>query len=221
MTANPFHDVAEGNTRHRPSPALIGLWVAVVIALVVWTHFEMPGWDLRVYGAAINSLHAGHDPYADAMAIQQAYHSRPSPDPNGELPYSYVYSPITLPLLRLAGSVPFWLSGTTYWLVYILAVLGQIWIALQFTGVNERRYFLYLAPAAAFFPGLLQNGTVLSGNIAYLLYFAIFGCALVGWRRGAEMASASAVSSSKADAGFRKYRSAPKSIQSFSSAGDV
>jgi len=176
---------AVGNTtRRRPPVILIGMWVAVVIALFVWTHYEIPGWDLRVYAAAIHSLRAGHDPYADAMAVQQAYHDRRG-DLNGEdLPYSYVYSPITLPVLRLIGKLPFWLSGSTYWVVYILAVLGQILIALQFTTAAERRYFLYLAPSAAFFPGLLQNGTVLSGNIAYLLYFAVLCAALVGWRRG-------------------------------------
>jgi hypothetical protein len=183
LTASPFEGIAQDPTRGRPGRVVIGMWVAVVIALAVWTRFEIPGWDLHVYAAAIHSLHAGHDPYADAMAIQQAYHDQ-SGDLNGALPYSYVYSPITLPVLRLIGNIPFWLSGSAYWFIYILAVLGQIWIALQFTGVNERRYFLYLAPAAAFFPGLLQNGTVLSGNIAYILYAAVFGCALIGWRRG-------------------------------------
>lgn len=163
---------------------LIGMWVALVIAMVIWTHFETPGWDLKVYVAAIHSLRAGHDPYADAMVAQQAYHDQWG-DPNGGArPYSYVYSPITLPVLRLIGKLPFWLSGSAYWLVYILAILGQLWVALQFTGENERRYFIYLTPSAAFFPGLLQNGVVLSGNIAYIVYFTVFWCALVGWRRG-------------------------------------
>ena len=51
---------------------LIGMWVALVIAMVIWTHFETPGWDLKVYVAAIHSLRVGHDPYADAMVAQQA-----------------------------------------------------------------------------------------------------------------------------------------------------
>jgi hypothetical protein len=160
------------------------MWVALVVAMVIWTHFEIPGWDLRVYTAAINSLRAGHDPYADAMAIQQAYHDKFG-DPNGGArPYCYVYSPITLPILRLIGKLPFWFSGRIYWFVYLLAILGQLWIALQFTSESERRYFIYLTPAAAFFPGLLQNGVVLSGNIAYILYCVVFWRALVGWRRG-------------------------------------
>jgi hypothetical protein len=42
-------------------------------------------------------------------------------------PYSYVYSPITLPLLRLIGKFPVWLSGTGYWLVLIAGVLSVLW----------------------------------------------------------------------------------------------
>jgi hypothetical protein len=159
------------------------MWVAVVIAVAIWTHLELPGWDVRVYVAAIHSLRAGHDPYADAMAIQQAYHDQ-SVHTDGDPPYSYVYSPVTLPLLRAIGRIPLWLSGSVYWPLYVLAALGQIWIAMRFTGDSERKYFLYLAPAAAFFPGMLQNGTILSGNIAYILYAAVYCSALVGWRRG-------------------------------------
>jgi hypothetical protein len=158
------------------------MWSALVVAVLIWTHFANPGWDLKIYAAAMHSLHAGHDPYADAIAIQQVYH-RQVGDPNGDdRPYSYVYSPITLPLLRLIGRLPVWFSGRMYWLIYILAVLGQLPIALQFTSKSERRFLLYLMPAAAFFPGLLQNAVVLSGNIAYILYLAVFWSALAGWR---------------------------------------
>jgi hypothetical protein len=184
-SASPLDSNFLTTAPRRPGRIVIAFWAAVVVALLVWTHFEIPGWDVRVYTAAIRSLQAGHDPYADAMAVQQAYHNRRG-DLNGEgLPYSYVYSPITLPALRLIGKLPLWFSGRMYWLVYIVAALGQLWFAMQFTTGTERRYFVYLAPAAAFFPGLLQNGTILSGNIAYLVYFVVFGAALVGWRRGA------------------------------------
>lgn len=184
MIAAPLLEPTQSAASRRSRPVLIGMWIALVIAMFIWTRFEIPGWDLRVYSAAIHSLRAGHDPYADAMQVQQAYHNQVG-DPNGGArPYSYVYSPITLPLLRLIGKLPFWFSGTAYWVVYILAILGQLWVAMQFPSQNERRYFIYLTPSAAFFPGMLQNGVVLSGNIAYLLYFAVFWCALVGWKRG-------------------------------------
>ena len=182
MTVDTLSEATRSNTR-RPYLIVIGFWVAVAIAVPIWAHFEIPGWDVRVYAAAIHSLRAGHDPYADAMAIQQAYHDRGGAL-DGVLPYSYVYSPITLPLLRVIGALPFWFSGSAYWLLYTLCVLGQIWVTMLPTTGNERKYFLYLAPAAAFFPGFLQNGTVLSGNIAYILYFAVLCAALVGWRRG-------------------------------------
>lgn len=172
------------NTFGRPRAVLIGMWIALVLAVSIWTHFEVPGWDLKVYAAAMRSLRAGHDPYADATAIQKVYHEQVG-DPNGaDRPYSYVYSPITLPLLGLIARLPFWFSARIYWLVYILAVVGQIPIAMQFTAKQERRHFLYLTPAAAFFPGLLQNSVVLSGNVAYILYLAVFWAALLGWRRG-------------------------------------
>lgn len=176
-------ETVKSNVRRRPSAVLVGIWTAVLVALLIWTHFEIPGWDLQVYGTAMRSLHAGHDPYADAIAVQQLYHRQVGGQNRDDRPYSYVYSPITLPLLRLVGRLPSWFSGRIYWLVYILAVLGQLPIALQFTSRSERRYFLYLMPAAAFFPGLLQSTAALSGNVAYILYLALFWSALVGWRR--------------------------------------
>jgi len=50
--------------------------------------------------------------------------------------------------------------------------------------VQERPVFLLLAPVAIFFPGLIQNDVVFSGNVAYILYGLILGAALLGWRRG-------------------------------------
>ena len=142
------------------------------------------GWDVRVYTAAIQSLRLDHDPYADAMAIQKIYHSQSMVIPGGDPPYSYVYSPITLPLVRLIGELPGWLSSGGYWLLYVAGVFGQMIFAMRFTEGYERRIFLYLAPVSAFFPGMLVNGTILGGNIAYILYPAVLLCAVLGWRRG-------------------------------------
>jgi len=55
---------------------------------------------------------------------------------------------------------------------------------MQAAEPNERRFFACLAPAAAFFPGLLQHDAVMSGNLAFILYGLIFLAALLGWRRG-------------------------------------
>ena len=168
----------------RRSQFLIGFWAVILAAVCIWIHFDTPGWDVQVYVAAIHSLHAGHDPYADAIAIQNAFHSVRGFDPNGDPPYSYVYSPMTLPFVNWIGKLPFWFSGSGYWVVYIAGILAQLWFVMQFVHVSERRYFLYLAPVSIFFPGLLENGTVISGNIAYILYPAVLLCAVLGWRRG-------------------------------------
>ena len=149
----------------------------------VWIAFDHPGWDLAIYHTAIRALAAGHDPYADAIAIQKAFHSQIALHPAAAPPYSYVYSPITLPLLRLIGTIPAWLSGSIYWLIYLAGVLAQVWVGMQATEESERRTFLYLAPVAAFFPGFLANGIVLSGNIAYILYATVLLTAIYGWRR--------------------------------------
>ncbi len=156
----------------------------VAIALAVWAWIQPPGWDVAIYHTAIKSLQAGHDPYADAMAVQRIFHSQLAQHPDAEPPYSYVYSPITLPILRLIGHAPTWLSGGVYLLLYLAAILAQLYVTLSAATEEERRYFLYLAPVAAFFPGLLASGILLSGNIAYILYAAVLLTAMLGWRRG-------------------------------------
>ncbi len=44
--------------------------------------------------------------------------------------------------------------------------------------------FALLAPAAIFFPGLLQNDVFFSGNVACILYALVLLGAVVGWRAG-------------------------------------
>ncbi len=156
----------------------------VFAAIPVWIALTTPGWDVAIYHSAMRALAAGHDPYADAIAIQNVFHSQLALHPHAEPPYSYVYSPLTLPLLRAIGAFPLWLSGSVYWLAYFAAVLAQIWVGMQAVEENERRFFFYFAPVAAFFPGLLANGIVMSGNIAYLLYAAVLLTAILGWKRG-------------------------------------
>jgi hypothetical protein len=181
-TLTPLTNQARQHLTRRTS--VVVLWILVFVAMPIWIALDSHGWDLAVYHEAIRSLAAGHDPYSDAMAIQQVFHSQIARHPNASPPYSYVYSPITLPLLRLIGAFPAWLSASAYWLVYIAAVLGQIWVGMQAVEDSERRYFVYFAPVSAFFPGLLANGTILSGNIAYILYALVLLTAVIGWRKG-------------------------------------
>jgi hypothetical protein len=159
------------------------LWAFAFVAIPVWVHFEPPFWDVAVYANAIHSLRLHHDPYADAIAVQRIFHSTLALHPHAVPPYSYVYSPLTLPALALIGSLPFWLSGAIYGLAYIAGSLAQVFVGLDAAEETERRLFIFLAPAALFFPALLENNTILSGNVAYILYGAILAAALIGWRR--------------------------------------
>jgi hypothetical protein len=161
---------------------LYALWAAVAVTIPIWLSVDTSAWDVRVYWNAIQALRAGHDPYSSAMAIQTAVHLNGGVAAGADPPYSYVYSPITLPLLRLIALVPGVVSGTLYWALYCVAVLVQIWAAMQAVEPEERACFLYLAPVAAFFPGLLANGILLGGNVAYILYALVFATAVMAWR---------------------------------------
>lgn len=161
-------------------------WAMAVVAVVIWARvLPFPvGWDLAVYKTALLSLRAGHDPYADGMAVQRVFHLHLAEHPHIEPPYSYVYSPLTLPLLRAIGRLPFWLSGTMYWAAETAGFLMMLWVGMQFVEDRERRLFTLLAPAVIFFPGLVQNINLFSGNIAFTIYGLVFATALAGWRTG-------------------------------------
>ncbi len=128
---------------------------------------------------------AGHDLYADAMALQHAFHLRFGHPVSGPAPLSYVYSPITLPLLGLLGALPTWLAASLYGTAYFAGLLAQLWAGLEAATPGERRCLLYLTPLAAFFPALLVSDTVWSGNVAFIVYGVVLAAARLGWRRGA------------------------------------
>ena len=164
---------------------LLCLWTLVLVALPLWMAFDQPGWDLAVYYNAMRSVHRGVDPYADAIAVQELIQTQRTLHPavvEIDPPYSYVYSPITIPLLRAIGILPVWFAAALFCLFYVAAVLAQSGAGLWAADPGERPVFLYLAPLAPFFPGLLANGIVLSGNIAYLLYGAVLVAAVAAWR---------------------------------------
>ena len=58
---------------HAPPSSPSGSWPA--IAIPIWTHFDKPAWDYKIYLCAVESLKAGHDPYADAIAVQKQFHA--------------------------------------------------------------------------------------------------------------------------------------------------
>ena len=161
-------------------------WVLAAVAVAVWG-WSMPfplGWDLHIYQTAVVSLRAGHDPYAEATAIRRAFHLHMAEHPDAQPPFSYIYSPITLPLLRVIGLLPFWLSETVYWAADIMGLVTMLWVGMQFVEERERKLFALLAPAVVFFPGLLQNVNLYSGNVAYIVYGLVLAAAVLGWRKG-------------------------------------
>src|SRR5665213_131572 len=167
----------------RNDPFVLVLWGLVFVALLVWIGLQAPGWDVTVCRNAIRSLQSGHDPYVDAIRIQKlAYSNGPIP-PNTDPPFSYVYPPITLPILSLLGHLSVNFTGFIYWSMYATAILTQISVGLLLPNIREKRIFQYLAPVIIFFPGLLADGTVLSGNVAHIFYGAILLAAVIGWRR--------------------------------------
>jgi hypothetical protein len=158
-------------------------WVLALAAIPLWIHFDQPGWDIVFYRNAITALHAGHDPYLDAMAVQRAFHATLAQHPNDTPPYSYVYSPMTLPLLRSLGALPVWLSGSLYWLAIILGTAVPLFVMQRVKQTSDAAFFRIVAPVAIFFPGLLAQDTVLSGNVAFVLYGIVLLGAYIGWRR--------------------------------------
>jgi hypothetical protein len=167
----------------RNSPLVVALWISVFAAILVWIDFKTPGWDVAVYQNAIHSLQSGHDPYMDATRIQKLVYSQGPIPSNIDPPFTYNYPPITLPILGLLGRLPVHLAGFIYWSMYAVAILIQISVGLLLTNGREKRIFHYLAPVAIFFPGLLADGTVLSGNVAHILYAAVLLATVIGWRR--------------------------------------
>lgn len=145
---------------------------------------DQAGWDVTVYHNALRSLAVHHDPYVDAMAVQDACHATHCVERTGEVPFSYVYSPITLWGLRAIGALPGWLSGLLYWSCYAAAVLAQLWVCMTAALEKERGWLLLLTPVAVFFPGLLASGIILSGNVAFLVYAAVLLTAFRGWQSG-------------------------------------
>lgn len=165
------------------SIALI-FWLCACITIPIWNRVDPAGYDIAIYHNAIVSLHAGHDPYVDAMAIQDAFHRTFAQHPNAFPPCNYVYAPLTLPLLRLIGHFPTWFACSAYWLILLAGVFSVLWVTTRARQSTEITFITLVAPLAIFCPGLLAHDTILSGNIAFILYALVLLGAAYGWRRG-------------------------------------
>ena len=170
---------------HRKIAILFWILAYGTIPILWRVQAPPPGWDLKVYANAVHSLRIGHDPYADGVAAQRIYHEHLSEhDPYAMPPYTYVYSPLTLPAVWVAAHLPKQPLQTLYWMLYWISIAAIAWVCVQWTEPEERGLFEVLAPAAMFFPGLVEGNVLLSGNLAYILYGLVFVMALRGWRHG-------------------------------------
>ena len=165
------------------------LWVLVLATIPIWSHFDPAAWDSKIYMVAVHSVQQGHDPWAEGIAVQNAAHKDKPRSPSPQGPFSYVYSPITLPALQLAGALPFWLVASVYFLLYFAGVAAELWFGLQILhppdkDPSERSFFAFVTPLAIFFPGFLACDTILSGNVVFIFYGAILVSAVHAWRKG-------------------------------------
>ena len=159
-------------------------WIAAVIALAAMAYTGAVGWDAKGYWKAVQSVHRNSDPYAEDIVALQEFHERVATNPAEPRPFVYVYSPLTLPLLRALGVFPGWFVGLLYAVAVALGAAIQLWAGFQMADERERRWLVFVLPAVAFFPGLVTDDVILSGNVAYLLYGGILLGATAGWKRG-------------------------------------
>ena len=157
-------------------------WLASAITVAVLTWQGPAWWDTDVYATAMHALKRGGDPYAEGIAAQQTFQAQIQ-DAHAKPPMTYVYSPLTLPMLRVLGHVPDRVLGMAYYTALLGGFLLQLWAAWKMALPHERSVLPFLFPAVAFFPGLLNDDVVLSGNVVYLLYGLILAAAVPGWKR--------------------------------------
>jgi len=142
------------------------------------------GWDAQGYWKTSQAVHNHFDPYALDLVALRAFHDRLAVNPAEPPPFVYVYSPLTLSLLRVLAMFPLWLITWFYWTAVATGAMLELWAGFQMANLRERRWLVLMLPAMVFFPGLVTDDVILSGNIAYVLYGAILAAATAGWKRG-------------------------------------
>jgi hypothetical protein len=140
------------------------LWLGAVCSIVGMAIFLPFAWDAQVY-------------LADLHQYQDYVH--------GQVDSSLAYSPLfMITALGMARLLPLWLTIAVFGLTYFSGWLLQLWVGMQFATPDERTILRYVAPVIAFFPGLLINDVIVSGNLAYILYGLMLASAALGWKRG-------------------------------------
>lgn len=141
------------------------------------------GWDTQQCWTAIQSAGHGGSAYDGGIAALKAYDALPSHAAGSRQPVIYIYSPMTIPVLRWLALIPGWLLGTLYGCAVAAGFLLQLRAGYEMASETERRWLVFLLPFAVFFPGLLCDTTIVAENIAYPLYGLILAAAIPGWKR--------------------------------------
>jgi hypothetical protein len=152
------------------------LWIGALGSIVGMAICIPSCWDLAVYQQAMKSLREGLDPYAIGQAHQIAEHAR------GHIACTYVYPPLTTVILRILNYVPAMPGRLLYWTLYAAGFGAQLWAVSHLAQPRERKLMRCLLPLAVFFPGLIPNEVILSGNVAIPLYGAVWAGAILGWK---------------------------------------
>jgi hypothetical protein len=135
-------------------------------------------WDVAIYHRAMEAVHVGLDPYATGLERQYAAHAA------GKHAFTYVYPPLTLPVLRALNLFPVWLVALLYWAAYAASYAALLWAVTQFFRPQERAVMEYFVPLVIFFPSLMPDEVILSGNVAYIFYGLLFAATIAAWKRG-------------------------------------
>lgn len=170
-----------GFSRGRLSLIILS-WIVAGFMMAYLVHITEAGWDAKVYWKAAQCLHRGGDPYAEGIAVQRAFHDRTLPIREEHPPFTYVYSPLTLPLLRMLATIPGWALAGLYGAALLAGFLLQYWAGWQMADAEERPSLAVIMPFVLLFPGLLLHEVVLSANLAYILYGLILVAAVLGWK---------------------------------------
>lgn len=162
---------------------LVACWLTVLASLLVMAVTGPKGVDVPQCWTAIQAVHLGGSPYRDGIAALQTFIQQHPQHDHMRAPLIYWYSPITIPLLKVLGWIPVGILLPLYVLALAAGYLMQLRAGYLMANKEEQRWLVWLLPFVAFFPGLLTDMTILSGNIAFLLYGPILWAAITGWKR--------------------------------------
>ena len=153
------------------------LWAGAACSVAGMAIFLPVGWDSALYQQAIKDLHDGLDPYVVGTVCFGTHAVSGGPR------QFFLYPPITLKVLQLAGLIPAIPARLLYCLIYAVGFGCQLWAGFKLALPSERHILKYALPLVAFFPGFMPNEVILCGNIAFFLYGIVLAAAVRGWER--------------------------------------